>query len=80
MDQKDTRNRAGRRQGDGVAKRNQPDPPAAPEGVARVREDWIAGQMRRVREEALRDEIPERMRSLLDQLDRLDQSEEEDPS
>lgn len=45
-------------------------------------EDWIAGHLRKVRREALREEIPERMRALLDQLDRLERSEnseEEDP-
>jgi hypothetical protein len=79
MVQKDTRNRVGSTQGERVAKRNSPEVPGRPRATPKTDGDWIAGSLRRVREETLRDEIPERMRALLDQLDRLENSEE-DPS
>lgn len=41
--------------------------------------DWVTGHLRRVRNETAREDIPERMRHLLDQLDRLEEPEEEDP-
>jgi hypothetical protein len=79
MVQKDTRNRVGSTQGERVAKRKNPEVPKRPGATPKTDGDWIVGSLRRVREETLRDEIPERMRALLDQLDRLENSEE-DPS
>jgi hypothetical protein len=79
MLQKDTRNRVGSTQGDRVAKRNQPEVPGGHGAPPQADGDWIAGNLRKVREEALRDEIPERMRALLDQIDRLEKPEEDPP-
>ena len=45
----------------------------------RATQDWVTGHLRRIRTETAREVIPERMRQLLDQLDRLEKSEEEDP-
>ena len=79
MVQRDTRNRAGRQQGGRVAKRNHPDVPERAQVPPETDGDWIAGNLRRVRDEALREETPERMRALLDQLDRLEKPEEDPP-
>ena len=79
MAQKDTRNRVGSTQGDGVAKPNRPEVPERPRAVPDAAGDWIAGSLRRVREETLREQIPDRLRALLDQLDRLEQLEEDPP-
>jgi hypothetical protein len=79
MVHRDTRNRAGRQQGGRVAKRNHPDVSERAQAPPDTDGDWIAGNLRKVREEALRDEIPERMRALLDQIDRLEKPEEDPP-
>jgi hypothetical protein len=76
---KDTRNRAWMQQGGRVPKRNGPKAPGSGPSDPGPPEDWIAGHLRRVRNEALREEIPERMRALIDQLDRLEKPEEENP-
>ena len=79
MAQEDTRNRVGSTQGDRVAKRSQPEAPGRPRAVPGADGDWIAGNLRRVRTESLREEIPDRMRALLDQLGRLEKPEEDPP-
>lgn len=62
-----------------MAKRNREEASDPGQGSADVDDDWISGHLRRVRDDILREEIPERMRNLADQLDRLDEPEEEDP-
>lgn len=74
----DTRNRA-LQQGGRVARRSLGDATGSDEAGPASDEDWITGHLRRVRTEILSEKIPERMSQLLDQLDRLDEPEEENP-
>lgn len=62
-----------------MAKRSPPGATEPAKADRRALEDWVTGHLRRVRTETAREEIPERMRQLLDQLDRLEIPEEEDP-
>ncbi|MFD1695881.1 NepR family anti-sigma factor [Roseibium aestuarii] len=45
------------------------DGAAAPGQVGKTKEDWIGNQFRRIYDEALDDDIPDDMMSLLEQLD-----------
>lgn len=66
-------------QGDRVAKRSPPGATGSEKPDLGTSEDWVTGHLRRVRNEASREEVPLRMRQLLDQLDRLEEPEEDDP-
>jgi hypothetical protein len=61
-----------------------PPPPAAPgppggrRGPGARKEDWIANQLRRVYDEALNEQIPQKMIDLLNALDEGDEADDRD--